>query len=194
MREASKAMRRRYIEDALGEFPWMKLFRGDGIDVGCGPDKIPFDRCIAFDKEQGDANDLLAHFPANHFSYLHSSQSLEHMVDPAAALASWIDVVKPRGHLIVTVPDFTLYERLQWPSRYNPDHKSTWSMSLRGSPAPIHCFLPEWLEQFKNTKIVLCRTVDAHYDFSLLNKLAIDQTLPEDAGVEAFIEFVLQKK
>lgn len=193
MKEASKAMRRRYIEDALGVFPWMKLFRGDGIDVGCGPDKIPFDRCVAFDKEQGDANDLRAYFPLNHFSYLHSSQSLEHMTDPEAALRSWIAVVKPRGHIIVTVPSWELYEGMVFPSRYNPDHKSTWSMWQKGSPAPIHILVPEWLRKFKDTaKVLRCQLVDNNYDYHIGSTR--DQTLPEEAGVEAFIEFVLQKK
>lgn len=193
MREASKAMRRRYIEDALGKFPWMKLFRGDGIDVGCGPDKIPFSRCMAFDKEQGDANDLTQFFPPNKFSYLHSSQSLEHMIDPEAALRSWIAVVKPRGHIIVTVPCWELYEGMVFPSRFNPDHKSTWSLWQKGSPAPIHIYLPEWSQKFKDVaKVVRCELVDNNYDYHI--GTTIDQTLPEDAGVEAFIEFVLQKK
>jgi SAM-dependent methyltransferase len=193
MKEASKAMRRRYIEDALGVFPWMKLFRGDGIDVGSGPDKIPFDRCIAFDKEQGDANHLLNHFEPNRFNYLHSSQSLEHMEDPTMAMNSWIAVVKPRGHIIVTVPSWELYEGMVFPSRFNPDHKSTWSMWQKDSPAPIHIHVPEWLKIFKEeAKVLRCELVDNHYDYKIGTKR--DQTLPEDAGVEAFIEFVLQKK
>lgn len=193
MREASKAMRRRYIEDALGVFPWMKLFRGDGIDVGCGPDKIPFDRCVAFDKEQGDANDLTAYFSEGQFSYLHSSQSLEHMLDPEKALRSWIQIVKHRGHVIVTVPSWELYEGMVWPSRYNPDHKSTWSLWQKGSPAPIHIHVPEWLKSFSDVaKVVRCQLVDNHYDYHIGARQ--DQTVPEDAGVEAFIEFVLQKK
>lgn len=193
MREASKAMRRRYIEDSLGVFPWMKLFRGDGIDVGCGPDKIPFDRCKAFDKEQGDANDLTDYFSPNHFSYLHASQSLEHMVDPEKALRSWIAIVKPRGHIIVSVPSWELYEGMVWPSRYNPDHKSTWSMWQKGSPAPIHILVPEWLKSFSDVaKVSRCQLVDNNYDYKIGSKK--DQTLHEDLGVEAFIEFVLQKK
>lgn len=192
MNEASKAMRRRFIEDRTGVFPWWPLFRGDGIDVGCGPDKIPFSKCCAFDKEHGDANDLREIFAAGRFSYLHASQSLEHMIDPAKALASWIDVVKPRGHIIVTVPDFVLYEGMVFPSRYNPDHKSTWSMWFKDSVAPIHCYLPQWLEQFENTKVVLCRVVDTNYDYKIGTKQ--DQTLSESRGVEAFLEFVLKKK
>ncbi len=56
MNEASKAMRRRLIEDELGIFNWSEIFTGNGIDVGCGPDKIWYDSCRAFDLEHGDAN------------------------------------------------------------------------------------------------------------------------------------------
>ena len=49
MNEASKAMRRRMLEDKLGIFNWGDIFVGNGIDVGCGPDKIKYDSCIAFD-------------------------------------------------------------------------------------------------------------------------------------------------
>lgn len=191
MNEASKAMRRRFIEDQTGVFPWMKLFTGVGIDVGCGPDKIPFDACTAFDLEQGDANDLTGYFKAGEFDYLHASQCLEHMRDPVSALTSWIEVVKPGGHLIVTIPDFVLYEGLIFPSRFNSDHKSTWSIWLKDSPAPIHCYLPSWLLQFANVEIIRCTVVDNNYDYKVLTKR--DQTYDEEDGVEAFIEFVLRK-
>lgn len=194
MNEASKAMRRRLREDRAEEFPWWKLFKGAGVDVGCGPDKIPFDTCRPFDQADGDANDLTTYYAPNSFNYLHSSQSLEHMVDPVKALRSWIDVVRPKGHLIVTVPDVVLYERMVFPSRFNPDHKSTWSMWLKAFPkSPQHCYLPRWLEQFEDTKILRCQVVDTNYDYTKLETNE-DQTLPEDRGVEAFIEFVLQKK
>ncbi len=121
----------------------MTLFRGKGIDVGCGPDKLPFATCEGFDRDQGDANDLTKYFPEGTFSYLHASQVLEHMINPRTALASWISVVKPRGHLIISVPDYILYEAGQWPSPRNGDHKSTWSTALRGSKAGAkHIYVP----------------------------------------------------
>lgn len=191
MNESSKAMRRRFIEDRTGIFQWMKLFKGKGLDVGCGNNLLPFDKCEGFDQEQGDANDLTGYFKANEFNYIHSSQSLEHMRDPVAALQSWIEIVKPGGHLIVTIPDFVLYEGLIFPSRFNPDHRSTWSMWLKDSPAPIHCYLPSWLDQF-DAGVKLCRVVDTNYDYKV--GTSRDQTYHEDDNVEAFIEFVLQKK
>lgn len=185
-------MRRRYDEVQKGIFDWQSIFIGKGIDVGCSDDKIPFDECIPFDLEQGDANNLSAYFPENHFDYLHSSQSLEHMHSPKECLIDWIRVVKPGGYLVVTVPSWELYEGMRWPSVSNPDHKSTWSMVVKGSPAPIHVHLPSFLKEISHlvtTKI--CRLVDSNYDYSV--GVTRDQTYIEADGAEAFYEFVLQK-
>jgi len=190
MKETSKAMRRRWVEDAKGLFPWKDIFKGKGIDVGAGDDPLPFEDCIAFDQKDGDANKLDTYFKAGQFDYLHSSQSLEHMHDPKIALDSWIKVVKKGGYVICTIPDFILYEGLIWPSRYNPDHKSSFSMWLKDSPAPIHCLLPDWLSNF-NVEVLLCRLVDTNYNYKILTSK--DQTYVESDNVECWLEFVLRK-
>ncbi len=191
MNETSKAMRRRFVEDKTAVFPWLKLFKGSGIDVGCGPDPLPFPNLTTFDQEQGDANDLRNYFKPNTFNYLHASQALEHMIDPVTALQSWIEIVKSRGHLIISIPSWEIYEGMVFPSRYNPDHKSTWSMWQKDSPAPIHCRLPEWLKQFTTVKVLRCGLVDTNYDYKIGSSR--DQTWIESDSVEAFIEFVLKK-
>lgn len=49
---------------------------------------------------------------------------LEHMDDMTKALAEWMRVVRPGGHLVVIVPHQHLYEkRRQLPSPWNADHK-----------------------------------------------------------------------
>jgi SAM-dependent methyltransferase len=187
MNESSKAMRRRMKECS---FAWGTIFTGDGIDVGCGPDKLKFPTCIGFDEVDGDANHLSRYFQPNTFDYLHGSQVLEHMRDPAAALRDWLTIVKPGGYIIQTIPSWELYEGMVWPSRFNRDHKSTWSMWQKGSPAPIHCKLPEWLDQF-GCKVLLCRLVDDNFDYRV--GTSMDQTWVEADGVECWLEFVLQK-
>ena len=94
MRESSKAIRRRWVEDAQGVFPWRSIFVGNGLDVGAGDDKLPFDDCKAFDKENGNAEKLDEIIPLESLDYLHGSQSLEHMADAADALARWFRCVK----------------------------------------------------------------------------------------------------
>jgi SAM-dependent methyltransferase len=193
MNETSKAMRRRWCEHAMGLFPWRDLFLGQGIDVGCGDDLIPIPGVQKFDSADGDANSLSRYFPENHFDWLHASQCLEHMHEPGAALLQWITVVRPGGCLIITVPSWELYEHMTWPSRFNAGHRSTWSMFLKGSPAPVHVYVPEFLESLNSlVQTVRQRQLDTNYNYKL--PATVDQTWPEADGVEPFIEFVLKKK
>lgn len=191
MNEASKAMKRRMVEDELGIFNWSQIICGDGIDVGCGPDKIRDDKCIAFDQEQGDANKISEYF-THKFDYLHASQCLEHMHDPYAAMVEWLEIVKTGGHAIISIPDWTLYEGRVWPSRYNPDHKSTWSFTFDSSPSKHHINIYKFLTKLSHicyAKRVML--IDNNYNYSLSQN--VDQTFEESNGVEAFIEMVLCK-
>lgn len=193
MKETSKAMRRRWCEHALGTFAWRDLFVGPGIDVGCGDDPIATADTVWFDQAQGDASRLRDYFQPGQFAWLHSSQCLEHLPDPHAAMRGWLEVVRPGGWVVVTVPSWELYERMIWPSRFNADHRSTWSMFLKGSPAPVHVYVPDYLESFRDVaQVVLQRQLDCHYDYQL--PPTVDQTWHEEDGVEPFIEFVLRKK
>lgn len=171
---------------------WEKIFKGKGIDIGAGDDLIKIDGVIGFDVEDGDANKLHEYFPAESFDYIHASQCLEHMHDPVAALNSWMRVLKVGGFAVITIPSWELYEGMVWPSRYNPDHKSTFSMWQIGSPAPNHVKFPEWLEEnFGEHKTEICRLVDTNYNYKL--GTSVDQTYERVNAVEAFIEFVVKK-
>lgn len=191
--ETTKAMRRRFAEHDAGGFPWRDVFRGQMLDVGCGPDKLPFDSCVGFDVDDGDANRLSSYFPASSLHVLHGSHVLEHMDSPRNALRDWLTLVKPGGYVVQTVPDWCAYERMRWPSKFNPDHKSSWSMIYKGSIAPIHIHIPSFLAEFVDVaEILVCRYVEENYDWKL--SAEIDQTLPVDKGVEIWNEFVLRKK
>lgn len=194
MNETSKAMRRRWIEEASGGFKWSEVFKGRGVDVGCGPNKLPFDDCIGFDMEDGDANKLHAYFPAGHFDYLHASQCLEHMIDVQKALASWIDVVKLGGWLVITIPDLQRYEGMRFPSVFNPDHKSTWSMDIETfDKSSQHIFVPDLVKNLEGLgHTATAKLVDTNYDYAV--GASKDQTWEETDGVEAFIEIVIQKQ
>lgn len=192
MNETSKSMRRRLLEHEIGFFPWRDVFRGRMIDVGCGPDKLPFADCIGFDEPDGDANHLSRYFDPVSFDLVHGSHVLEHMRNPSAALREWLTLVKPGGYVVQTVPDWVAYERMQWPSRFNPDHKSSWSMIYRGSIAPIHIHIPTFLAEFNDVaKVLLARYVEENFDWKL--PVDVDQTWREEDGVEIWNEFVLQK-
>lgn len=191
--ETSKAMRRRFREDDAGIYPWRQWFRGNGIDIGCGPDKVSLETFIGFDQQDGDANKLSAYFPAMQFDVIHGSHVLEHMHDPVAAIRDWFKLLKPGGRMIQTVPDWCAYEQMTWPSKFNPDHKSSWSTVYKGSIAPIHVYLPKFLNDLNHiAEMKLCRYVEENYDWKL--PLSIDQTWNPEANVEIWCEFVLIKR
>ena len=112
----------------------LSLLRGDGIDIGCGPDPVTpeVDR---FDVEDGDAN-AITHYVSWRYDFVFSSHTLEHMRDPHAALREWFTLVKPGGHLIVIVPDEDLYEQGHFPSIFNGDHKWTFTIGKARSWSP----------------------------------------------------------
>lgn len=190
--ETKKATRRRAREAATGFFPWREVFRGRIIDVGCGDSPLPFEGAIGFDTPNGDANHLSRYFEPGSFDLIHGSHVLEHMHDPRAALHDWLTLVKPGGYVVQTVPDWVAYERMQWPSRFNGDHKSSWSMIYRGSIAPIHIHIPTFLAEFSDVaEVRLARYVEENFDWKV--PLDVDQTWKEEDGVEIWNEFVLRK-
>lgn len=131
MFEQSKAAKRRFNDGAFHS----RYFVGTGIDIGGAPDPLAqytemflgMDEVHTWDMENGDAQ-FMEGVPNEYFDFVHSSHCLEHMVDVRAALRNWIRILKPGGYLIITVPDEYLYEHYYWPSRFNPDHK--WSFTL----------------------------------------------------------------
>jgi SAM-dependent methyltransferase len=194
MKETSKAMRRRWVEDAEGVFPWRSIFVGDGIDIGSGDDLLPVDGCRPFDQGDGDANVLDKYFQPETFDYVHGSHVLEHMHDVSDVLKRWCSLLKKGGHIVGEVPSWELYEHKRERSIFNPDHKSTWSMwNKKGGSALPHYHAPDFFSSFSGANgltMLLCRLVDTDYDYKAGD---IDQTVPHGSTVECFIEFVLKK-
>jgi hypothetical protein len=52
-------------------------------------------------------------------------------------LGNWIRVVRPGGHLVVSVQDEDLYEQGVWPSRFNDDHKVSFTLCKHHSWSPV---------------------------------------------------------
>lgn len=195
MNETFKAMARRRREHESGVFPWMDLFKGKGIDVGCGPDKVPFDNFQGFDTQDGDANRLSEYFKPETFDCLHASQCLEHMNNPVMCLKDWLKVVKKGGHAIISFPDFDLYEKRMSVSKWNPDHKAFFSLWRKGFPGIRLPFIhvPDMLKIIEKTgaKTLRCELVTTNYDWNAPED--IDQTFDVEKMVEAWIEVVILK-
>lgn len=135
--EMTKAAKRRFMD---GNFH-LKYFVGHGIDIGGKPD--PLSKYCKFvfpgmgsvriwDLEDGDAQ-YMKGVPDNSFDFLHSSHCLEHLHDPERGLKNWIRIVKSGGYLIITIPDEDMYEGGIFPSRYNPDHKHSFTIYKKTS-------------------------------------------------------------
>lgn len=142
------------------------VLKGSGIDIGCGPDPV-MPGVVAFDQAQGDANHVTRYFDRQ-FDYVYASHCLEHMVDPRAAIAEWWALVKPGGVLFVIVPDEDLYEQGVWPSRFNPDHKWTFTIAKHQSWSPVSVNLLDLAKGLPGGEVLDIRLQDDGYDRSLL--------------------------
>jgi SAM-dependent methyltransferase len=142
------------------------VLRGRGIDIGCGPDPVT-PEVRRFDLTDGDANHITRHVTET-FDFVYSSHCLEHMDDPRAALQEWWRLVKSGGHLFFIVPDEDLYEQGVFPSRFNPDHKATFTLSTKPSWSPVSMNVRELAESLPGGEVVSLVLQDHNYDHSLL--------------------------
>lgn len=142
------------------------VLSGRGIDIGCGPDPVTPD-VRRFDVADGDANEITRYVHAQ-FDFVYSSHCLEHMRDPRAALREWWQLVRPGGHLFVIVPDEDLYEQGVFPSRFNGDHKATFTISKARSWSPVSFNVLELAQELPGGEIVGLSLQDHGYDRRLL--------------------------
>jgi len=188
--ETRKANRRRAADPLF-----QRVFRGRGIDIGHGGDLLNRDNlfpnvrsCDGFDQRDGDAQHILRHRSGQSYDFVYSSHCLEHLQDPASALRSWFDLVRPSGFLILVVPDEDLYEQGNWPSRFNADHKWTFTVRKRQSWSPRSINVVDmYLDSLSAFSFIRISLLDDNYDYAIAN---VDQSAGE---AEVGIEVVIQK-
>jgi SAM-dependent methyltransferase len=190
MNEQSKAAIRRKNDPRFAS----RWFVGQGIDIGCGNDPLNKEdwplvtEVHGYDQILGHKDAFcLPEVPNNSYDFAVSSHCLEHTKYPNYALHHWARVVKPGGFLVVTVPDEYMYEHGVWPSQFNSDHKSSFTMtSFPIIPTSINV-----------PRLLLASRLNIEHISLLTNgfvpeliKLGMDQT---NMGAECAIEFVLRK-
>jgi len=180
MNESEKARERRVREGYFDRF-----LVGRGIDIGCGSDPVTSD-CVRWDKEDGDAQELHG-VERESFDWVYSSHCLEHLRNPGLAIGRWWDILKPGGHLLIVVPDEDLYEQGSWPSRFNGDHKWTFTIHKVNSWSPVSISLKNLVQLLPNHKVVWIRLIDEGYDHS---GGIWDRTL---GNAEANLEMLVEK-
>jgi SAM-dependent methyltransferase len=192
MYEASKAVMRRLYDSRFAT----RYFVGSGIDIGCGPDPISqyseqfplMESCRSWDMPYGDAQ-YLESVDDNTFDFVHSSHCLEHMVDPKTAMTHWLRVLKPNGHLVITIPEEDLYEQGIFPSTNNDDHKWTFTIAKAKSWSNKSINLASFLAEFSDAaQILKIELLDASFRYGLQR---FDQTLTPIG--ECAIEFIMRK-
>jgi SAM-dependent methyltransferase len=160
MYEASKTRLIRSIDFS------QRYLMGSVLDIGAGEDLIcPW--AVRFDKEDGDANDMSQYFESETFDTVHSSHTLEHMINPVRALNSWWELVRPGGWLVLVVPDEELYEQNIWPSLFNPDHKSSFRFQGQTNRADSYN-LKEMCLQLPSARVISYERQDFGLNYSLI--------------------------
>jgi len=157
MKEAAKTNKIR-----APDFP-KKFLNGSVLDIGSGGDKI-CEWAQGFDKEDGDANNIVDFVGVESFDTVHSSHCLEHMVDPCKALAEWWSVVKKGGYLILIVPEENLYEQWIFPSYFNDDHKSTFRLGGESSWSKCSYDILDLCKKLPYSQIISAEIQDHFYD------------------------------
>lgn len=87
-----------------------------------------------------------------------------------AALLGWWSLIKPGGYLVLVIPDEDLYEQGYWPSRFNNDHKATFTMKKGGSWSPVSHNIIDLVKSLPEVEIVSAEVQDSHYDHALQTK------------------------
>ncbi len=138
------------------------ILSGSVLDIGAGRDPV-VSHAVGFDQQHGDAN-MISSYVHQLFDCVYSSHCLEHMRDPSKALANWWQLVKPDGHLFFTVPDEDLYEQGVFPSRFNGDHKFTFTLAKKRSWSPVSVNVLDLVRSLPHCEIVSIALNDIGYD------------------------------
>ena len=146
-----------------------KYFSGRVLDIGCG-DNLVVPNAIPFDKEQGDAQNILNYLKPSTFDCVHSSHSLEHMRDVPGALKQWWQLVKPGGTMVIVVPDEDLYEQGVWPSLFNRDHSATFRLNKPDSWSPVSYDLGQICSVLPGAEVISLEHQDVGYDHTLKSR------------------------
>jgi len=174
-----------------------RYFIGDGIDIGGFPDPLtlyseffPLIRNIrVWDLQDGDA-EFMQSIDDETLDFVVSSHCLEHLNDPFIGLNNWFRILKPGGHLVVTIPEEDLYEQGVWPSNKNLDHKWSFTIWKEESWAPKSVNVMTLLQSLGPYVDIRSITVeDSGFRYQVPK---FDQTLTPTS--ESAIEFIVRKK
>jgi hypothetical protein len=91
------------------------------------------------------------------------------MHDPRLTILDWWKLVKPGGHLFMVVPDEDLYEQGVFPSRFNDDHKATFTISKSKSWSSKSVNILDLANSLPGGQLVSLQLQDLGYDRRLMS-------------------------
>jgi SAM-dependent methyltransferase len=122
--------------------------------------------------------------------FVHSSHCLEHLEDPFEGISNWFRILKPGGHLVITVPEEDLYEQGLFPSTFNADHKWTFTINKGKSWSNKSINVLDLIGSLGHRgEIVKLAKLDLHNTYGLVR---FDQT--RSPITESCVEFVIRKR
>jgi SAM-dependent methyltransferase len=154
----------------------LRFCEGQGLDVGCGPEKVT-PAAIGVDRKSDVSIDISAGldlFTNEQFDFIFSSHCLEDMRNPAAILRDWWSKIKVGGHLILYLPHKDFYPNMGEEGA-NPAHKND--------------FVPEdiigFMDGFASYELVHneVHSEDDEYSFELVFKKAGSLGLPAGKAI-----------
>jgi SAM-dependent methyltransferase len=117
-----------YIEKHQNGF-FKTYMSGTGCEIGYagyvpGSRPILYPNCHGFDLNTPGYDGKHIPVENNHYPWLYSSHTLEHIQDYKETIREWYRVVRSGGYIVTVVPHRDLYEnKLELPSQFNGDHK-----------------------------------------------------------------------
>lgn len=168
--------------------------KGLVLDIGSGQDPVSA-KAVCFDKDDGDAERILDYFQKNQFDTVYASHCLEHMKSARESIREWFELVKPGGFLFIIVPDEDYYEQGFFPSLFNSDHKSTFTIAKTESwsSSSINCI--ELADSLKGELVYIKQQLDNYSFYSTLFRLSLlyrnsIQTALQNRNVASFLRYL----
>lgn len=126
------------------------------------------------------------------FDFVHASQCLQQAVNPGKALARWLDLLKPGGYLVLTVPDEDLARALVQPGENAPDRRASFTICkpAEASPAPVNVL--DLVESLSG--MASCERVMLMRDHQADEGTATAASSSANSLAEAAIEVVLRRR
>jgi predicted SAM-dependent methyltransferase len=164
-----------------------KYLQGKGIDIGCG-NNVVVEGARPWDKGYGDGDATYMEGVENEsYDFVYASHVLEHVLDPKEAIKNWWRILKPKGYLVIAVPDEDLYEQGYWPSLFNDDHKTTWTLFKDKSWSDVSYNLVSLVQELPNNNMIYAKKCDENYDYSV-------DGIKDQQAAERQLEVVVRKE